>query len=123
MAYIVPEMPSPTNIWHYPQTVPPTGDPNVQTYGNLAWGKRTANPSTGGTTLLGVPLMTMTLLIPAHTDIRWDPATGAGDVVEVPAGTGRYYTVVFVDDLGKDFANEHRGAILLPQSPRPVPLP
>jgi hypothetical protein len=33
--------------------------------------------------------------------------------VEVPAGSGRYYEVVQVDDAGKGFPNEHRIAGLI----------
>jgi len=56
----------------------------------------------------------MTLLLPALTDIRDQASTGAGlgDLVEVPSGTGRWYSVYNVDDIGKGFANEHRAAVL-----------
>jgi hypothetical protein len=48
------------------------------------------------------------------------------DLVEVPAGTGRFYRVQWVDDLGKGFDNEHRFALLLQTntfSPWPIPMP
>jgi hypothetical protein len=77
---------------------------------NLAWGKRVAPPGgqyTGGSGIGQVP---MTLLLPAGTDIRDRSCNGQADMVEVPQGSGRWYYVLAVDDIGKGFANEHRGA-------------
>jgi hypothetical protein len=124
MGFIVPQMPLKANVWSTP-TSPPVGAPRIANLDcNLAWGRRVGVPSTGGTGALGVVLMTMTLLVPKGTDLRSDPDRGvAADLVEVPAGTARYYWVAFVDDLGRGFPNEHRGAILVPVFPRPVPLP
>lgn len=69
----------------------------------------------------------MVLLVPALTDIR-DQYSGAGnnpDVVEVPPGSGRRYTVYYVDDVGKGFPNEHRFVILQKYGlgTWPVPIP
>ncbi len=50
------------------------------------------------------------LLVPALTDVRDSSCTGESDVIECPAGSGRWYRVVGVDDLGKGFPNEHRFA-------------
>jgi hypothetical protein len=52
------------------------------------------------------------LLLPAGTDIRDASPGGEPDIVEVPAGSGRWYSCVTVDDFGKGFDNEHRFAIL-----------
>lgn len=54
------------------------------------------------------------LLLPALTDIRdWPGSPSPGpDIVECPAGTGRWYIVLGVDDLGKGFVNEHRYALI-----------
>lgn len=52
------------------------------------------------------------LLLPAGTDIR-DLSCGLdADLVEVPLGTGRWYIVMGVDDIGKGFANESRCATI-----------
>jgi len=53
-----------------------------------------------------------TLLLPALTDIRDGSCNGQQDVVEVPAGSGRWYMAIGVDDAGKGFPNEHRWAHL-----------
>lgn len=55
----------------------------------------------------------MALLVPRGSDIRpglgfW----GTPDTVECPAGSGRYYDVLCVDDVARGFANEYRLASL-----------
>lgn len=80
--------------------------------GNLAWGRRVSqhNETAGAQNL--------TLLLPAGTDVRAGPVPNppGNDLVEVPAGSGRSYIVLSVDDIGKGFPNEHRAAILTPTS-------
>lgn len=101
---------------------------------NLAIGKRSAFFSTDwGAGAPGVhPLPT--LLFPAGTDVRDASCTGTQDIVEVPAGSGRWYQVLGVDDSGKGFANEHRFAhvskiyeqmnnIVFPGLQWPTPIP
>jgi len=90
---------------------------------NLAWGRRVNVASTGGTSEIGVPLVTVTLLLPALTDIRGPQSSGGPDLVEVPAGSGRTYLVAMVDDIGKGFANEHRAAVLQQTGIWPTPIP
>lgn len=81
---------------------------------NLAFGKRVNGFSEA---LDPFPLgngtnARVTLLLPAGTDVRSFPLNPVSDMVEVPKGTGRWYIVAFVDDIGKGFANEHRCAVL-----------
>jgi hypothetical protein len=53
------------------------------------------------------------LYLPALTDIRDLSCNGGNtDVVEVPAGSGRWYYVGQVDDVAKGFSNEYRRARL-----------
>lgn len=83
---------------------------------NLAWSKRVNTGLTAGSGPSSAAAQSfMTLLLPAATDIRDNAGlVGAtGDIVEVPKGSGRWYGVIYVDDLGKGFANEHRGATIL----------
>jgi len=67
-------------------------------------------------TNMGYGAASASLLLPALTDIRDPVAQGVpgstADLVEVPAGSGRWYTVDSVDDIGKGFSNEHRFAWL-----------
>ena len=44
-------------------------------------------------------------------------AVANGDAVEVPMGSGRWYTVANVDRAGAGFPNEHQVAILLHPKP------
>lgn len=57
---------------------------------------------------------TMSILVPKLTDIRGSQGGGAqlGDTAELPAGSGRFYLIQWVDDVGKGFANEHREGML-----------
>lgn len=52
------------------------------------------------------------LLMPALSDVRDLSNAITPDVVEVPAGSGRWYGVCTVDDVGKGFPNEYRIAII-----------
>ena len=56
--------------------------------------------------------MLMSLLVPAGSDLRDLSCAAVQDVVEVPEGSGRWYQVCNVDDIGKGFPNEHRCAML-----------
>jgi hypothetical protein len=75
------------------------------------------------------------ILFPAGTDVRdMNCNMPDQDLVEVPQGSGRWYAVSLVDDVGKGFANEHRYALLNKVSARvnatdfaglfwPIPIP
>lgn len=122
MPFVLPTFNLTINIWHPPVNV--LNPPAVTCPGNLAWSKRTklilpTNPGPGVW-----PLHVMHLLLPALTDVRDRFSNGGpSDVVEVPAGTGRFYFVVGVDDIGKGFPNEHRCALIYQGNAWPVPIP
>lgn len=93
----------------------PAGPVRVATKGNLAWGRRVTQQ--GSLFVVPSPLenatnASMTLLLPPGTDIRAFPLYPVSDLVQVPGGSGRWYAVIFVDDIGKGFSNEHRAAVL-----------
>jgi len=99
-----------------------SGGPTRTVSCNLAYGRRVNVQSTGGTVLPGIPVVCMSLLLPPGTDVRGPQNSTGADTVEVPAGSGWLYSVVFVGDIGRGFANEHRIAILLPTFvPTPAP--
>lgn len=117
--YTIPTFNLTCNLWTGGN---PVGPPRLSPVCNLAWGRRVNVASTGGTTTLGIPLVTMSLLLPALTDVRGPFGPSGEDACEVPAGSGRLYHVVWVDDIGKGFANEHRCAVLEMYSvPEPMP--
>jgi hypothetical protein len=64
------------------------------------------------------------LLVPKKTAImdRQGPGS-ATHFVEAPKGTGRWYEVIMVDDIGKGFPNEHRYAVLVKYGVWPDPIP
>jgi hypothetical protein len=63
------------------------------------------------------------LYLPSGTDLRPTQMPNPGDVVEVPAGSGRFYTCVALDDVAKGFPNEFRLGVLQPQGNWPFPIP
>jgi len=115
--FVVPQFNLVCDIWTGPPVtgpfVPPAGAPRLAGQScALVYGSRTNVSSTGGTTSAGVALQTMNLLLPGGTDVRGPQDATAVDVVECPTGSGRWYAVTFVDDIGKGWANEHRTASL-----------
>ena len=58
----------------------------------------------------GPAYVSMYLLLPPLTDIRGVQVSVVWDWVECPAGSGRFYAVSYVDDIGKGYPNEHRCA-------------
>lgn len=79
----------------------------------LVFGKRVNVASSGGTGGQGYPVVCMSLLLPPHVDVRAQQSLDRWpDAVEVPAGSGRWYGVLDVDDIGKGWPNEHRTASL-----------
>lgn len=122
MAFAIPEFPITCNTWgwgtvaagftvQFNDARPPLPDPYLADQPcNLAWGRRTS--SLQGLNYFPQSTLLMTLLLPALTDIRSPVILGYPDLVEVPAGSGRLYLCIDVDDIGKGFPNEHRAAVL-----------
>jgi hypothetical protein len=99
------------------------GGPDVSALGNLAWGRRVSTPGVSSAATANQFATAMVLLLPLGTDIR-DGYCGSGpDYVEAPSGSGRWYRVAIVDDIGKGFANEHRAAVLFKVATWPEPIP
>jgi hypothetical protein len=129
MPFVLPQFPLAVSIWRLKGVGGVYITPDVNTVGNLTPGKRVflgaSSPSIVQATF------SMELLLPKLTDIRsvWNALNQ--DMVEVPAGSKRFYLVYHVDDIGKGFPNEHRFALLsyIEQGalvfgfPAPVPLP
>lgn len=108
MAYTVPTFNLTANIFRFSGgTYSNVGS----TVCNLAMGRRIGWQEYAGdaSTFYG---LTPALLVPAGTDLRDTSCQVNPDVVEVPAGSGRWYCCSCVDDIGKGFANEHRVATL-----------
>jgi hypothetical protein len=84
----------------------------VSVLGNLAWGRRVAPFAEFYFGANPIAQQQMTLLLPPATDVRDIHCAGQCDLVEVPSGSGRWYVVGQVDDIGKGFPNEHRAAVV-----------
>lgn len=110
MSFTVPQMPLAVDIYTGPWL---TRVLRVSTVGNLAPGRRIVDGPFGWDGGNAVVPATVSLLLPAGTDVRdWSCAGHQTDFVEVPAGSGRWYGVLNVDDFGKGFPNEHRFAMI-----------
>lgn len=118
--YVLPTFNLPFSIWR--AASPPPAAPALSSIGNLSPGRIVGIPlaSGGGTGLIP---SAMWLRMPAGVDIRDSKWGGTPDIVEVPTGSGRFYDVVWVDDIGGGFANEHRFAQLAGKAPWPTPFP
>lgn len=121
MSFTVPNFNLTFNAWHAPN-VPPA-IPDLVGICNLAYGRRT---SSAQGLYLGENEPLMSLLLTPGSGVRGPQCVGGADVVEVPAGSGRFYSVIGVDDIGKGFPNEHRCATLawsVAFGPWPSPIP
>jgi len=109
MAFTLPDFNLPVDIYTGPWT---TRVLRVSVMGNLAYSRRVNLGPEQQSGEQYASAAFMSLLLPALTDVRSYLTTGQADSVEVPAGSGRWYSVDSVDDIGKGFANEHRCAML-----------
>lgn len=119
MAFVLPTLNLLCNIFtsdaFRPSIIPTAPPRHADVECQLTYGRRVNVASTGGTNAQGYPLLAMNLLLPSGTDVRGpQDVSGHPDIVEVPAGSGRWYFCFGVDDIGKGFDNEHRTAAILP---------
>ena len=127
MVYTLPTFNLSCNIWHMAQPlnvnapyIAPVGAPSVtcqcQLYisprntGTIGeyWYKTMSGPGHWSDSGPGTQVR-----LPALTDVRYSmPNSGSylTDVIECPAGSGRFYVVLSVEDRHKGFINEYRVA-------------
>lgn len=104
------------NVWHGVVPIPPIGAPNIANLPcQLTQGERVVTSLTVG----GIGY----LLVPKGTDVRDTHQVGGADTVECPAGTGRYYQIFYLDDVGKGFPNEYRQCVVNKVGGWPTPVP
>jgi hypothetical protein len=121
MSFTLPTFNLMCNVWSSPNY--PPAAPRLVVACNLAYSKRVHQDLAFG------GFVPMQLLLPARTDVRSDVQVGISiaDAVEVPAGSGRYYIIINVDDIGRGFANEHRCAVIrqsvVVNGPWAIPMP
>jgi hypothetical protein len=112
VAYNLPTFNLTCNIWHNKGSTttvfPVVAPPNVTCLCQLRYMRTAAALGSGSTGSWG-----MLLLVPKGTDVRARRPGGVNpDLVEAPAGSGRYYICSQTDDIAKGFANEHRAVAL-----------
>ncbi len=113
MAYYIPEMPLLCSVWTGPGDYTAAAPREEDIACNLGQGRRVLSSGLFATAD-NYPAFASQLLVPAGTDIRGYINSFTADWVEVPQGSGRYYYVHQVDDIGKGFDNEHRFAMIVP---------
>lgn len=118
MAYRIPIFPLAVNVWRNGN--PTTNPPDVRTVGNGSLGTRVFSGPDSDISV-GIDSMFRYLLLPAGADVRGAFTATGSDTVECPAGSGRYFTCLDSDEIAYGFANWHRQAVLVPQSPFPNP--
>ena len=105
------------NIWFGNTIAPPVGPPNLAAV--------VCQLSPGELVFSQLVLATQFLKVPALTNIHYVrtlfPFIGQ-DLVEVPAGTGNWYQVSYVADVGRGFPNAYRLAVISRVAPVPDPL-
>lgn len=119
MAFVLPTFNLQVNIWHGVVPIPPITSPALSPFVNLCVGRR-------GLLKAGLAPTSpafMQLLAPWATDIRSNIYGGVADTIEAPAGSSRYYTVEFVDNVATAFPNQHVLAILKQTGTWPAPGP
>jgi len=120
MAYKIPIFPLTVNVWRF-GSGPPVG-PAIVSPCQLTPGRRAIQPYQLAPAGTQVPAMEY-LILPMGTDIRDFKAPAGPDLCEVPANSGRFYDVAFVDDIGAGFLNEHRFAMITGIPVWPLPYP
>jgi hypothetical protein len=105
VAFSVPVMPLSCDIYTGPWTAAVL---RVSTTCNLGMGRRVNVSWFDQVPLSEAVGMFFQLLLPAGTDVRDLSNAITPDVAQVPAGSGRWYGINYVDDVGKGFANEYR---------------
>lgn len=118
MAFVLPTFNLTYNLWHGPH-VPPGDPPDDSGDCQLRGANHTA-ATVNPTPELAAGAYA---LFPPGADIRDQNTLNGSDVIEIPAGSERYYLVLMVDDIAKGFTNEHRYAVLMKRGFWPTPIP
>jgi len=108
MAFTLPEFPLTVHVYNGPWIGKTF---RLSTPANLAVGRRVVTDAQFRNVWADTYNGLVNLLFPPGTDVRDTNCNiPNNDIVEVPAGSGRWYALAYVDDLGKGFPNEHRYA-------------
>jgi len=122
LAFTVPEFPLLANIFSGPPPWVVTTPRLANIPCNLAFGKRVQSYGLdrGGGGAIGLP---PTVLFPGGTDVRDLTSSTFADVIEVPAGSNRWYQVDTAEPAGLGFANWHVAVAVVKASVNIDPVP
>lgn len=119
-SYHLPTLILPTNVWRFGN--PTTNAPDVVCLSNLIPGRRHVIETSPGAGLPSGWLPASYCLLAIDADVRDEAGTGGSpDTVEIPAGSGRFYLVQYIEFVGLGFANQHQQAVLVKIAPFPFP--
>ncbi len=122
--HALPVFPLLANVWH---TGNPVTDPPDLANIKAELVVTVHHRQVTGTTTQNKGNITRFIYFEKGTDVRAIWPAGFPDVVELPAGSAKYYDIVDVDDVAKGFPNEFRVAAVVVTSqvagPWPVPYP
>lgn len=104
----LPAFPLLANIWHFPNA--PGSPPDLSPKAELRVDTSVKQLVTSGAARQ--QCLSRSMYVPKGTDLRTSWFGGTSDVVELPAGSGRFYNILDVDDIAKGFPNEFRIAAL-----------
>jgi len=112
VGFSVPTFNLVVNLWRQPRTINLVPDRTFMA--NLAASRIVQAYAAIDVFFTNVPAPFAGLLCPKLTDIAgmWVAALAGEDCVEVPAGSGRFYMVLTVEDVAKGFPNEYRHALI-----------
>lgn len=117
MGYSTPRMNLTANVWS--ASSGPPGPPRLNTPAQLRGHHK---PELALTLPEGNWQFCTLLCVPAGTDLRDSYTVSGKDLIECPAGSGRIYECLYVDDVAKGFANEWRFALLAKVGQWPTPI-
>ena len=121
MAYRTPTYNIWVNAWRFGN---PTSDPPDSIFlANFTPGRRVTSIDNAHL-MPDSRLPVAYLLTPSDSDVIGDVNTnGSPDTVEIDAGSGRYYTVHYVEYVAMGFLNQHKMAVvtMIPGSGPPLP--
>lgn len=115
MSYVLPTFNLNVSIWRNANFG--VGAADVFSTANLSTARRVSGPAGDD------GLITQWIMFPPGTDVRDSYHGGLQDFLEAPTGSSRFYEVIFVDDIGLGFSNEHRFAKIRPVTTWPTPYP
>lgn len=111
------------NYWNsFISVIPPTIPPTLTVKCQLRMSRAAAVAGVAGSSSGPGPIMFIN--VPPFTPIQGGMGLGShvSTLIECPAGTGRYYRVLWVDDVAKGFNNEYRVCcVFANKAPNPIP--